>query len=305
MDFGIGAFPTDVPVDPVPPGDAGRVRPSPAKQAEALAHVNRTPRLRRVRAGARAGLGWLFEWAKVASLAVMLFLVMRAFFVEAYKIPSGSMERTILVGDFLLVNKLVYGAEVPFTGRRLPRLREPARGDVVVFEWPKDPHKNLVKRLLGLPGDTLAMRAGVLYVNGAARREQYVEHTEPGSDPTYDAFDWQQHFVIRTASAATISALPPAAVAGPAPLRPWVIRRDPSAHPSRDNWGPLTVPARHYFVLGDNRDNSLDSRYWGFVPDSLLRGRPMIVYYSYAPDSSAPLPWVTRVRWARLGTRVE
>ena len=301
MDPGIGAPLPDAPSDPLVAGDP-RVRPSPARQAEALAQVNRTPRLRRVRVRARQGLGWLFEWAKVASLAVMLFLFMRAFLVEAYKIPSGSMEHTILVGDFLLVNKLVYGAEVPFTGRRLPRLREPTRGDVVVFEWPRDPHKNLVKRLLGLPGDTLAMRAGVLYVNGAERTERYVEHTEPGSDPTYDAFDWQQHFAIRTASAAP---LPPPAVAGLTPLRPWAARRDPSAHQSRDNWGPLTVPARHYFVLGDNRDNSLDSRYWGFVPDSLLRGRPMVVYYSYAPDSAAPLPWVTRVRWARLGTRVE
>ena len=285
MDTGIGATPDVALSTPILVGGDPRPRASLAEQSAALAYVNR-----RARRGLWRRLGWFFEWAKVASLAVVLFLFVRAFFVEAYKIPSGSMERTILVGDFLLVNKLVYGAAVPFTGRRLPQFEAPGRGDIVVFEWPKDRRKNLIKRLLGLPGDTLAMRDGVLYVNGAPRREGYAVHTEPGSDPTYDAFDWQQHFVVRTAMAA-----PPPALA----------RRDPSAHPSRDNWGPLTVPAAHYFVLGDNRDNSLDSRFWGFVPDSLLRGRPMVVYYSYASDSAARFPWVTRVRWARLGRRVE
>ncbi len=284
MDSGTGATSVGTEPPPAPVGGDHLPRRSPAEQSVALAHVNR-------RRGHRVwrGLAWLVEWAKVASLAVMLFLFVRAILVEAYKIPSGSMERTILVGDFLLVNKLVYGATVPLTGRRLPRLEAPARGDIVVFEWPRDRRKNLIKRLLGLPGDTLAMRGGVLYVNGAPRDEGYAVHTEPGSDPTYDAFDWQQHFVTRTA------------IAAPAPA---AVRRDPSAHPSRDNWGPLTVPAGHYFVLGDNRDNSLDSRYWGFVPDTLLRGRPIAVYYSYAPDSAARFPWVTRVRWTRLGTRV-
>jgi signal peptidase I len=202
-------------------GDGVPSRPSTAEQSAALALVNR----RRWHVWRR--LGWFFEWAKVASLAVVLFLFVRAFVVEAYKIPSGSMEGTILVGDFLLVNKLVYGATVPFTGRRLPRIEAPARGDIVVFEWPRDRRKNLIKRLVGLPGDTLGMRDGVLFVNGRAQPERYAVHTEPGSDPTYDAFDWQQPFVVRTA------------IAAPAPAR---ARRDPSAHPSRDNWGPLTVP---------------------------------------------------------------
>ena len=282
MDSGTGAPFVDAASSPTSVDGVPHLRASTAAQSAALAHVNRRPgRLAR-------RFGWFFEWAKVASLAVVLFLVVRAFFVEAYKIPSGSMERTILVGDFLLVNTLVYGATVPFTGRRLPQFEAPARGDIVVFEWPRDRRKNLIKRLVGLPGDTLAMRDGMLYVNGRPHAERYAVHTEPGSDPTYDAFDWQQPFVTRTA------------IAAPAPTR-----RDPSAHPSRDNWGPLTVPDREYFVLGDNRDNSLDSRFWGFVPDSLLRGRPIAVYYSYAPDTAASLPWVTRVRWARLGRRVD
>ncbi len=222
----------------------------------------------------------VYEWAKSLSLALLLFLLVRAFFVEAFKIPSGSMEGTLLVGDFLLVNKLVYGAELPFTGRRLPAVRQPKIGDVVVFQWPEDPSKDFVKRLVGMPGDTLSMENGVLLRNGRAQDERYVSHTEPGVDPAGEEFRWQRDFLVRRVSAR------------------------PSYHPSRNNWGPLVVPAQHYFMLGDNRDNSLDSRYWGFLPDSLVRGSPMIVYYSYAPDSASLLDWVTRVRWQRLGERV-
>jgi signal peptidase I len=222
----------------------------------------------------------LFEWAKSLSLAILLFLVVRAFLVEAYRIPSGSMEGTLLVGDFLLVNKLVYGAEVPFTHERLPAFRRPRYRDVVVFQWPEDTTKNFVKRLVGLPGDTLSMRDGTLVRNGEAQDEPYVTHTEPNADPSGEEFGWQREFLVtRKAHAATYRA-------------------------SRNNWGPLVVPANSYFMLGDNRDNSLDSRYWGFVPDSLVLGSPIVVYYSYAPDSTSALDWLTRVRWGRLGERV-
>ena len=264
---------------------------SDAARADALRQINRTPRVR---------LGWLWEWAKVIQIAAVLFLVVRAFFIEAYKIPSGSMERTLLVGDFLLVNKLVYGADLPFTGLRLPRLRTPQRGDVVVFQWPEDRAKNFVKRVVGVPGDTLAMRDGVLAVNGIAQDERYVRHTEPGVDPTFEEFRWQRDYLARVVDAASVRS---GLLTVPAHAAP--RGRDPADHPSRNNWGPLVVPARHYFVLGDNRDNSLDSRYWGFVPDTLLRGRPMLVYYSYAPDSSDRLAWLSAIRWSRVGERVQ
>jgi signal peptidase I len=220
------------------------------------------------------------DYARTVILAVGLFVLLRSFVVEAFKIPTGSMENTLLVGDFLLVNKAVYGAEVPFTGKRLPAFRHPERGDVIVFKWPKDPSKNFVKRLIGLPGDTVEMRDGSVYLDGQLLHEQFVVHTEPNTDPAGEEFRWQRDFLVRGAAASD------------------------GVHPSRNNWGPLVVPDRHYFVLGDNRDNSYDSRYWGFVPDSLVTGRPLIVYYSYRRDTPHPYPWLTDIRWDRLGTRV-
>jgi len=239
------------------------------------------PQPPRRRSAARRLVSGVFEWAKSLSLALLLFLVVRSFLVEAFKIPSASMEGTLLVGDFLLVNKLVYGAEVPFTGARLPAVRQPHYRDVIVFQWPDDPTKNFVKRLVGLPGDTLSMENGVLVRNGAPQSERYAVHSEPDIDPTGDDFHWQGNFLVRRAVAR------------------------PVYRPSRNNWGPLVVPQRHYFVLGDNRDNSLDSRYWGFVPDTLVRGQPLFVYYSYSPDSASTLDFITRIRWHRLGERVQ
>src|SRR5512141_1087017 len=144
------------------------------RRASALANANGRK---------RSGLRFAWEWFRSVVAALFLFLVIRSFVVEAFKIPSGSMEGTLLVGDFLLVNKLVYGAEVPGTGgRRLPAMRTPQRGDVIVFEWPKDRTKNFVKRLVGLPGDTLAMRDGILIRNGVALAEPYVSHSDPEAD---------------------------------------------------------------------------------------------------------------------------
>lgn len=244
---------------------------TPQQRVDALRDLNR----------GRSKLGFLWEWTKIFQMSVLLFLLIRTFLVEAFKIPSGSMENTLQVGDFLLVNKLVYGAEVPFTHARLPRLRNPRDGDVIVFEWPEDPTKNFVKRLVGVPGDTLEMRDATLIRNGTALSERYVEHTEPDMDPAPEDFRWQRDYLVKTAAAAS------------------------GYHPSRNNWGPLVVPKGNYFVLGDNRDNSLDSRYWGFVPDSLLKGRPFVIYYSYSPDSADhSFAWLTHIRWTRLGERI-
>lgn len=250
----------------------GRPPVSDAQRAAALESLN-----------SRSRLPWGFLWdsAKSIPVALLLFFLVRAFLVEAFKIPSGSMEGTLLVGDFLLVNKLLYGAEIPFTNAQLPAVRAPERGDVIVFQYPADLSKNFVKRLVGLPGDTLAMRDGVLYLDGRPQNERYVSHSEPGVDPVAEDFRWQRNYLVRTAEASG------------------------GFHPSRNNWGPLVVPERNFFVLGDNRDNSLDSRYWGFVADSLLRGRPMFVYYSYAPEASDDLAWLTRIRWSRLGERID
>lgn len=223
---------------------------------------------------------WMWEWFKAISTAVLLFLTIRTFVVEAFKIPTGSMEGTLLVGDFLLVNKAVYGAEVPGTHTRFPAFAEPERGDVVVFLPPHDPAKNYVKRLVGLPGDTLEMHDKVLYVNGEPQPEPYVRHIDPITDPSDPQMMWQLDYLVGDREA----------------------RR--AYRPSRDNWGPIEVPEGKFFTLGDNRDNSEDSRYWGFIGKESIKGRPILVYYSFESDLAAPLDWVTGVRWARLGSMI-
>jgi signal peptidase I len=252
------------------PSTPSRIEITEAHRAEVLRAMNK-PRW-----------GWrvFSEVARTVIYAVVLFVVIRTFIVEAFKIPSGSMEQTILVGDFLLVNKLAYGAEIPFTHIHLPAIEAPQRGDVIVFKFPRDLSKNFVKRLIGLPGDTVEMRDGRVWLNGHQLDERYVVHTQPATDPGGEEFRWQRNYLVRQAEASE------------------------GYHPSRNNWGPLIVPEQNYFVLGDNRDNSYDSRYWGFVPDSLLEGRPWIVYYSYDHDTMRPYPWITNIRWGRLGERI-
>ena len=240
---------------------------SDSKRAHALQHANR-------RRGGK--LAFFAHWAKIVVVSLALFVVIRAFGVEAFKIASGSMEGTLLEGDFLLINKLVYGAGIPGLGAKLPALHAPRHGDVVVFTYPVDKRLNYVKRIVGLPGDTLEMRDATLIRNGKPVDEDYVVRSPGEADQSDDDFRWQTAYLIGSASIENY-------------------------RPSRNNWGPLVVPPHDYFVLGDNRDNSSDSRYWGFVADSLVRGQPLVVYYSYAPDTGRRLDWLTRVRWKRFG----
>lgn len=224
---------------------------------------------------------WTWEWVKSILIAFVLFLVIRAFVVEAFRIPTGSMENTLLVGDFLLVNKAVYGAQVPKTDMRLPAFREPERGDVVVFVPPNEPDKNYVKRLIGVPGDTLQMRDKVLYLNGEPQIEPYVQNTDiSGMTVSLPSMLWQREFLV-----------------------PGV---DPESYrPTRDDWGPIIVPEGHVFVLGDNRDDSEDSRYWGFVDKRAIKGQPLFVYYSFDPGMVRPFPWITQIRWDRIGGTIQ
>jgi signal peptidase I len=223
---------------------------------------------------------WMWEGIKAISTAILLFLVIRTFLVEAFKIPTGSMENTLLVGDFLLVNKAVYGAEVPGLHARLPSFSEPQRGEVVVFLPPHDPAKNYVKRIVGLPGDTLEMRDKVLYINGAPQDEPYIRFVDHFSDPTDPRMHWQRDHLVRSP------------------------RDNRLYEPSRDTWGPLVVPMNRFFALGDNRDNSEDSRYWGFLEAESIRGRPMFVYYSFVRNPLHPFSWFTDVRWTRIGEMI-
>ncbi len=221
---------------------------------------------------------WLWEWIKSIAVALVIWFVLRALLIEAFRIPSSSMEQTLLVGDFLFVNKALYGAEVPLVHTRLPPIREPRRLDIVVFDSKTQAGVKVVKRVLGMPGDTLEMRHAQLYRNGIRQIEPYIEHTDSSEDPIDAEMQWQVDYLL-----------------------PTVDRGD--YHPSRDNWGPLVVPAGQYFVMGDNRDNSYDSRYWGFIDRRFIRGRPLFVYYSFNRDSGHALPFITAIRWGRIGTQ--
>ena len=209
--------------------------------------------------------------------AFAIYFVVQAFLVQAFRIPSGSMEDTLLVGDWLFVNKAIYGPKVPLTDLHLPSISEPERNGIVVFESPIEPGLNLVKRVIGVAGDTLQMRAGRLIRNGDPQDEPYVRHTNPGANGSDPGMAWQRKFLV------------PGAV-------------DPAGYrPTRDDWGPLVVPPGHFFMMGDNRDASFDSRYYGFVRRALMKGKPLFIYYSYDAKSAEPLPFLTSIRWQRIG----
>lgn len=264
-----------------------KTKSRPPKKASS---ENVVAQARRNGAPRKRGRSWAWENFKSILGAVLIYLVLKTFFVEAYRIPSGSMVPTLLVGDWLFVNKLVYGPTIPLTKIHLPGYADPRRGDVAVFESPPqsdqpwDPTPTLVKRVVGLPGDTLYMRAGLLYVNGLPQRQGYgavaSDVTPAMANASDPLFTWQHAIEAKGTRF------------GPPPVEP-----------THDNWGPLVIPARRYFMMGDNRYESKDSRYWGVVPRENYRGRPMFVYYSFVPSSESdrPLSFITDIRWRRIG----
>ena len=223
---------------------------------------------------------------------VAIFLTARVALAEAYRIPSGSMEPTLQVGDQLFVNKLRYGPHIPFTHITLPGYATPRREDVAVFvSPPQDPAIRispsdvtpmLVKRIVGIGGDTILMRQGELSVNGVVmpRRNTAFVLPDEVADRPEPLFAWQHGIEAEGTRF------------GP-----------PVAMPSLHEWGPLIIPAGTFFMMGDNRDNSVDSRYYGVVPRANLRGTPTFVYYSYDPESGLDyFRAITAIRWRRLGT---
>jgi signal peptidase I len=220
-----------------------------------------------------------WEWLKSGLIGFLIFIVVRTFLIQTFTIVSGSMEGTLLVGDFLVLNKSAYGASVPGTAASLPGYDTPQRNDIIVFRGHHEPI-DLVKRLVGMPGDTLEMRRGQLLVNGQPADEPWARHTDPHGDGSHPWMDWQaQH------------------LAGPAAEQPY--------YPTRDNWGPLVIPEDGYFVLGDNRDESLDSRYWGFIQRPQIKGRAVGLYFSYNNRPDGGIPVLSRVRWTRIGERLK
>ena len=192
------------------------------------------------------------EYAEAIITALLLALVIRAFIIQAFKIPSGSMIPTLLIGDHILVNKFIYGTKIPFSDKSILAFKEPEKGDIIVFKFPEDPKKDFIKRVIATGGDTLEERNKIIYVNGKEIKEPYAYHG--------DSF-------VRT-------------------------RGDP-----RDNFGPLIVPENKVFVMGDNRDQSFDSRYWGFVDIKAIKGKALIIYWSWDPGN--------RLRFNRIGRLVK
>jgi signal peptidase I len=221
---------------------------------------------------------FVWGWIKTIGVAFLLALTVKTSIVEAYKVDSGSMEDTLIEGDFLFANKFLYGAQLPLVSGRLPAIRDPQPGDIVLFKFPGDSSTVYIKRCLAVGGQTVEIKNKALYVDGVIV-----------AGPELVKFaDRQSH--------------------SPLGLRP------------RDNFGPVTVPDGQFFMMGDNRDFSYDSRFWGFVPRRFLVGQAMIIHWSWAPDLQAPeWSWTDplslgsallyntahffdRVQWPRLGT---
>jgi signal peptidase I len=198
-------------------------------------------------------MGKIKEYAESLVIALIIALFIRAFFIQAFKIPSSSMVPTLLVGDHLLVNKFIYGTHIPFTDKVIWRIKHPKRGDIVVFKCPVEQDKYYIKRVIGEPGDTVEVKDKIVYING-----------KKINDP------WGRHY------------------------DPTIYPRDMNP---RDNFGPFKVPQDTYFVMGDNRDSSFDSRFWGPVEYKFIRGKPLIIYFSWDSKTDKLLK---KIRFKRM-----
>lgn len=191
----------------------------------------------------------LWEYTKAILTALILALFIRAYFVQAFKIPSGSMIPTLLIGDHILVNKFLYGTKIPFSDRRILVFRKPEKGDIIVFKYPEDPRRDFIKRVMAVEGDVIESRNKMIYVNGKPVDEPYTQHTDNS-------------------------------------VRPGGIE-------PRDNFGPYIVQKDKLFMMGDNRDQSYDSRYWGYVDLKEIKGKALVIYWSW--DSNDHLPRLGRI----------
>jgi signal peptidase I len=216
------------------------------------------------------------EYFESIVIAVILALFVRTWVVQAFKIPTGSMENNLLIGDHLLVNKFVFGPTPLAIGRAVLPVREIRRGDIVVFKYPDEPDRDFIKRVIGLPGETVELRNKKVYINGQPLNEPYVHFLSPPSSEYQEV----------------------------------------TSYDVRERYAPVTVPPDKYFVMGDNRDNSQDSRYWGFLPRSYIKGKALLIYWSYESGrddyldegfgasvkriGSVVVHFFTKTRWERL-----
>jgi signal peptidase I len=227
------------------------------------------------------------EYFEAFAVALLAALILRALVIQAFRIPTGSMKDTLLVGDFLLVNKFIYGAstpdQIPFTSINLPAvhfpgLRQPKRGDIIVFKYPLDEKLDYIKRCVGVPGDTIEIRNGSVYINNKPEGPmQFIDKKFDQSEGHYINY----YRIINQNGV------------------PYTIRHYADMNPRMRDFGPFVVPPEHLFMMGDNRDNSQDSRYWGAVPVKNIRGQALVIYWSW--EKNEPL-WdlLHKIRWERI-----
>ncbi len=196
------------------------------------------------------------EYTEAFVIAFIIALLIRTFLVQAFKIPSSSMEPTLQVGDHILVSKFIYGIRIPYIGKKFLEFHKPDRGDIIVFVYPEDPKKDFIKRVIATEGEEVQIKDKQILINGRSIK-----------DP-WGVYENRTGFLV------------------------------PSHFGPRDNYGPKVVPANSLFVLGDNRDNSQDSRYWGFVDLSAVKGKAFIIYFSY---NKRAISLLGKVRWNRFG----